>query len=427
LSGGSAAKKPVLTGDAAFRGVRGKGKEEPMICTRCGAANRPRAKFCDECGQSLKPAAAEAPIPGPHPGMRYRRSAAREPLPQYAQQANPPKPEPTPPPPRREPPPAAPKREATAPVRSTTASKQETAASGAPMTAPPHRKVELQREPAPRTPAASHQRQPEKRVADAPAPDTPDLHRRVHHGSDVEITTPAPRKRKRGDSGDHDNATIMIVLALVFFAILAVGASGVYFNLRESRPDLLREKAERADAARNEQRKLHEEARFELPPPPDFSNARIGLELPAVPPIPESIVPRSNPAIPEPVATAPDARTVAQAEVQPVPQPEPLASTLDEAGTSGPVAQNDLAFSDAEVDEMIRNPNTSAGKPERQAYKAQFRQLFGLKVIERTYPTMEMKQRALQLWTREQKILEPDGTINDKYAPKPTSSPIPGH
>ena len=68
-----------------------------------------------------------------------------------------------------------------------------------------------------------------------------------------------------------------------------------------------------------------------------------------------------------------------------------------------------------------------AGKPESKAYKAQFRQLFGMKVIERTYPSMAMKQRALKLWTREQKILEPDGTINDKYAPQPQPSPIPGH
>ena len=48
-----------------------------MICTKCGAANRPGAKFCDECGQSLKPAEAPALVPGPHPGMRYRRAAAR--------------------------------------------------------------------------------------------------------------------------------------------------------------------------------------------------------------------------------------------------------------------------------------------------------------------------------------------------------------
>lgn len=253
------------------------------------------------------------------------------------------------------------------------------------------------------------------------------LHRRIQHEPDVEITTPQPKRRKRNDSsGDHDNATIMIVLALVFFAILAVGASGVYFNLRESRPDLLREKAERAEAARNEYRSLHEDANFELPPQPDFQTSAITPDPPAVPPIPDSIVPQSNPSIPEPVTIRGASETLAEAEPGPPdPQPQPLAS--DDFGTSGASAQNAVAFSDAEVDEMLKNPNTSAGKPVNKGYKAQFRQLFGMKVIERTYPSMAMKQRALQLWTREQKILEPDGTINDKYAPKAAPSPIPGH
>jgi hypothetical protein len=403
-------------------------KENPMICTKCGAANRPGAKFCDECGQSLKPAVTEAPIPGPHPGMRYRRSAARDALEQgAAQQAaqTPPKPEPTAPPPRREPPPAAPKREAAAQARKTVSPKQETAARRPAMAEAAPKKVAPRTEPAVTAPSVSPPHKREIPVTDdEPAMNAEALHRRIQHEPDVEITTPEPKRRKRnGNSGDHDNATIMIVLALVFFAILAVGASGVYFNLRESRPDLLREKAERAEAARNEYRTLQEEANFELPPS-EFQAA--GLDTPAVPPIPDDIVPQSNPAIPEPVAARRDSKTVAKAESHPSdPQPQPLASTQDEA--SGQAVQNGLAFSDVEVDEMLNNPNTSAGKPPSKAYKAQFRQLFGMKVIERTYPSMAMKQRALKLWTREQKILEPDGSINDKYAPARQPSPIPGH
>jgi hypothetical protein len=419
-----------------MRGIHEAGdKENPMICTKCGAANRPGAKFCDECGQSLKPAVAEAPIPGPHPGMRYRRSASRESaLQDVAQQAAtpPPRPEPAAPPPRREPPPAAPKREAEA-VRKTVSPKQETAARRPPIVESPREPVREKAVPRSK-PAVAAPSAPPPRKREIPVPDDEPvinaeaLHRRIQHEPDVEITTPEPKRHKRGNSaGDHDNATIMIVLALVFFAILAVGASGVYFNLRESRPDLMREKAERAEAARNRYAPLQEEANFELPSQPEYKTSAITPDPPAVPPIPNDIVPQSNPAIPEPVAGSGRTR-VKQAESRQIdPQHQPLASTQDEIGTSGPATQNAVAFSDAEVNEMLNNPSTSAGKPESKAYKAQFRQLFGMKVIERTYPSMAMKQRALKLWTREQKILEPDGSVNDKYAPQPQASPIPGH
>ncbi len=46
-----------------------------------------------------------------------------------------------------------------------------------------------------------------------------------------------------------------------------------------------------------------------------------------------------------------------------------------------------------------------------------FKLLFGLIPIEkRTYPNEEMREKALYLWKKEQKLLEPDGTVNDKYA-----------
>jgi hypothetical protein len=399
-----------------------------MICTKCGAVNRPGAKFCDECGQSLKPAVAQAPIPGPQPGMRYRRSAARDVLPQDTAQAaaTPPKREPTPPPPRREPPPAAPKREATSSGYAAAVAAPEVIPRRQKTTAPaaPREAIKSGCEPAAPMPSA---RQRELSLPeDEPMLSAEALHRRIQQDSDVEITTPEPKRKRSNASSDHDNATIMIVLALVFFAILAVGASGVYFNLRESRPDLLREKAERAEAAHNEYRPLPEAANFEMPPQSDFRTSGVAPDPPAVPPIPEDIVPQSNPAISESVAAVPNPAPDAES-LQTDPQPQPLASTQDKAGAGGDPAQNSLAFSDSEVDEMLKNPNTSAGKPESKAYKAQFRQLFGMVIIERTYPSMAMKQRALNLWTREQKILEPDGSINDKYAPKRKASPIPGH
>jgi hypothetical protein len=44
-------------------------------------------------------------------------------------------------------------------------------------------------------------------------------------------------------------------------------------------------------------------------------------------------------------------------------------------------------------------------------FKAKFKGFLGLKVATRYYATEEMKNRALQLWKDEGKILEPDGTI----------------
>jgi ribosomal protein L40E len=399
-------------------------KENPMICTKCGAANRPGAKFCDECGQSLKPADAPALVPGPHPGMRYRRAATRELVSDEMSPAGstPPKREPTPPPPRREPPPAAPKREARPSGEATAVAEAGVALRKQPAVAPKGEAVTPRRAPTPEVPAARAREAPSP--VDEPLLNAEALHRRISHDPDVAITTPEPKRKRGNASGDHDNATIMIVLALVFFAILAVGASGVYFNLRESRPDLLREKAERAEAARNEYRPLPEAASFEMPPQSGFRTSGIAPDPPAVPPIPEDIVPQSNPAVPEPAAAA---SYEGANPLEQYPQPRPLASTQDESGASGYPVQSPLAFSDSEVDEMLKNPDTSAGKPESKAYKAQFRQLFGMVVIERTYPSMAMKQRALRLWTREQKILEPDGSINDKYAPQRKASPIPGH
>lgn len=370
-----------------------------MICTKCGAANRHGAKFCDQCGQPLKPVAAQTLIPGPHPGMRYRRSAVRETLPPDVAQAATLQPK-SGIKARCEPPSATLKREVRPPEYIASSPKQEASS------VPQQPVVEPQHEAAmyPRPHAASAMRRrrqllPEDDVmlsAEA-------LHRRINQESSVEITTPEPRKRKQGGvSDDRDNITIMIVLVLVFFAILAVGAGGVYLNLRESHPDFLRDQAEHAKTSLNDHNPLRDVA--------DSRVSGIASDSLEVLSVPDSIVPRSNPAVPEPAAAN---------------SPQVLVTEKIEAGSDPP--RDSFAFRDSEVDEMLKNPDTSVGKPASKAYKAQFSQLFGTVVIERTYPTMAMKQRALSLWTREQKILEPDGRINDKYAPKRKPSLIPGH
>lgn len=61
-------------------------------------------------------------------------------------------------------------------------------------------------------------------------------------------------------------------------------------------------------------------------------------------------------------------------------------------------------------------------------FTVSFELAFGIVVESRTYPTLQMKRKALDLWKRERKILEPDGTINEKYVLRPQSpGPIPGH
>jgi|GEM_PF-1959976 len=61
-------------------------------------------------------------------------------------------------------------------------------------------------------------------------------------------------------------------------------------------------------------------------------------------------------------------------------------------------------------------------------YVVTFKRVWGQVVEERIYPSSEMSRRALELWRREGKILEPNGKINEAYVVKPkTFSPIPGH
>jgi len=64
-----------------------------------------------------------------------------------------------------------------------------------------------------------------------------------------------------------------------------------------------------------------------------------------------------------------------------------------------------------------------------QQHHVTFKGPFGIPVEKRNYPSEQMKQKALDLWDREKKILEPDGSINDKYVVKQKigSGLIPGH
>lgn len=76
----------------------------------------------------------------------------------------------------------------------------------------------------------------------------------------------------------------------------------------------------------------------------------------------------------------------------------------------------------------VPEPEKSASGAQK-GYVAQFKGGLGfVSVASRTYPTEEMKKKALDMWDKDMRILEPDGTINEKYMlKKPSAMPMPGH
>ena len=82
----------------------------------------------------------------------------------------------------------------------------------------------------------------------------------------------------------------------------------------------------------------------------------------------------------------------------------------------------------APIPESHTPPAPIPSANETAGFEAKFKGAFGLTVEKRTYRTAEMKHKALNLWDKERKLLEPDGTINEKYTIQPQSSGmIPGH
>lgn len=74
---------------------------------------------------------------------------------------------------------------------------------------------------------------------------------------------------------------------------------------------------------------------------------------------------------------------------------------------------------------VVETPTPTPAAP---IYEVRFKGLLGLVDEKRSYPTAEMQQRAKALWDKERKILELDGSINDRYAQKQSAgSVIPGH
>ena len=108
-------------------------------------------------------------------------------------------------------------------------------------------------------------------------------------------------------------------------------------------------------------------------------------------------------------------------------QPSAVPDEAAEAAARDPPARDEPAPPPlaAQADPQ---PETSATAESNERYQANFNLALGVIVETRTYPSKKMKQRAMELWATEKKILEPDGSINDKYVLKKSDfSPIPGH
>jgi|GEM_PF-6488931 len=215
---------------------------------------------------------------------------------------------------------------------------------------------------------------------------------------------------------DVNNSTILLALVLVFLAILGVGAGGIYFNLHDSHPDTFSDKLDDLQES--------------------ISDATQPISMPAKP---EVQTPGNHAAASSSLVTDPMVF-----DEQPPPEASAFVSDVNEAAPTGqgthdpetsvhdpetsvdeevPPAETQLA----RLDNEVSSPDGAADAIDPPRYKASFKRIFGRVVEERTYANEAMKQRALRLWAREQVILEPDGSLNDKYAIKPEFSPIPGH
>lgn len=127
--------------------------------------------------------------------------------------------------------------------------------------------------------------------------------------------------------------------------------------------------------------------------------------------------------------TIEDPETTVAAELPP-PPPEPAKPAASKT-TDKPVKPKKAADPVVIPQKPVVESNTAIVEtpaPATPVYEVRFKGLLGLVDEKRSYPTAEMQQRAKALWDKERKILEPDGSINDRYAQKQSSgSVIPGH
>ncbi len=141
--------------------------------------------------------------------------------------------------------------------------------------------------------------------------------------------------------------------------------------------------------------------------------------------------------------TKPTEPKMAEKPVEPAPLPAPVAVSAPEKSTSTaiekkaekpadvkPVTEKPKDLSPDELKTTEHKTNSEKAKPAKldkpkptEDLTVNFKTAFGLVSVEkRTYPNLEMKQKAISMWDNGQRLLEPDGSINEKYMVKPKDS-----
>lgn len=441
-----------------------------MFCKNCGAENKDTARFCNDCGSLILRAA-----PTGNALPRQQPETAREPLVTRAPQpkAVSPLAAPAPQTPAR----SQPKPEPTArlqPVanlqpsithlprrrpRVLTVSAPETASSARVATSEKMPKVEMPQAQAPKadilkaavpppqggaTPVKRTPRKMQIFEPSSPPPETPrarpaspERSQRLKtfspamgSGGDASITWPSVdtspiraasdqffsgKPRKAAGRADAEKSTILIALAVVVMAVIAVSAGGYYLYTHEPAPPTPPNLQKLSEAYQREppiQQQPAEEVNMVVPP--------LSLSAPATEEG-EGLQAAPNDEIPD----APPAAGIVEPEIEARPadvkvtKPPARVQPVQEIPAANPVINTATAPAQAEKDTK---------EEPFSGYKVAFRVGFGQLAETRTYPSKQMRNRALELWTLEQKILEPDGTVNDKYVFKEDEfNPIPGH
>lgn len=241
---------------------------------------------------------------------------------------------------------------------------------------------------------------------------------------------------KSGGRADAEKFTILIALAVVIIAVIAVSAGGYYLythdpapptppNLQKLSQAYQREPPSQQQAP-NQQQPV-EEVSMVIPPlalsaPATEegdtlqADSTTDIEIPEAPPAAGVEDPETKAPPAADKAKKPSARAQ---PVQKIPADDPVITTA-----TAPVRADENT---KEKEGPKENEGTKEEEPS-SGYKVAFKVGFGQLAATRTYPSKQMRNRALELWTLEQKILEPDGTVNDKYVRKEAEfSPIPGH
>jgi hypothetical protein len=221
--------------------------------------------------------------------------------------------------------------------------------------------------------------------------------------------------RRHASAIPRIESEMSLILGGVFLGAIALSFTTVYFSMPEQEASAVRDRF--TDLVREAKREAVKEAN---------ADAAIGTTMQASASAQMMAM--------QPVAPTPAATNQTTAETA-IPAHEPRgssAASLFEAGPSKFVA----AAKPRHRGDIYRQgtPKLAAGctsgHPQKRArqYVVSFRRFWGGVLEERIYPNRRMSRRAQTLWDREGKILEADGTINEKYAiRRKTFTPIPGY